>query len=84
VITGSWNSQENEALSPVKTNEILQLVKFRPNLAETEKQELQDLVTEYAGLFVTQHSDLPNIACGSTDSNFFALNPKIIPELEKL
>jgi hypothetical protein len=61
VVTGAMSHLEDEYVEPTKSEKILQLVKFGPNLSHGEKDELQDLVKEFAELFITRHQDLPNI-----------------------
>lgn len=61
VVTDSMDFLEDDSVIPAQTKEILELVKFGPTLQEAECQELRNLVTKFADLFVSKHRDLPNV-----------------------
>ena len=61
VVTDSMSFLEDDSVVPARIKKILKLVQFGPTLQELERQELWNLVTKFADLFVSKHRDLPNI-----------------------
>ena len=61
VVMQSMKHLEDEAAILAKVEDILQLIKFRPSLADKEKDVLQSLVIEFAEISMTRHEDLPSI-----------------------
>lgn len=54
-------SRAGNRVEPCREKEIFSKVQFGPLLSSQEKNTLEDLIREYAHLFVTCHRDLPSI-----------------------